>query len=44
VLTSGALPTTGFNLIGLLAAALACLGIGGGAIVAERRRRPGQEA
>lgn len=43
VLTSGALPTTGFNLIALLVAALAFLGIGGGALVADRRFRPRPE-
>jgi hypothetical protein len=40
VLASSVLPTTGANLAGLLAAALACLGIGAGVVVAERRHRP----
>jgi LPXTG-motif cell wall-anchored protein len=44
VLTSSALPTTGINLVALLAAALAFLGIGGGALVANRRRSPRPEA
>ena len=40
LLASSVLPTTGANLAGLLAAALACLGIGAGVVVAERRHRP----
>jgi hypothetical protein len=44
VLTSSALPTTGFNLIALLVAALAFLGIGGGALAANRRLRPRPES
>jgi hypothetical protein len=43
VLTSSSLPTTGFNLIALLVAALAFLGIGGGALAANRRLRPRPE-
>jgi hypothetical protein len=39
VLTSSVLPTTGANIAGLLAGALACLGIGAGVVVAERRHR-----
>jgi LPXTG-motif cell wall-anchored protein len=39
VLTSSLLPTTGANIAGLLVAALACLGLGGGVVVAGRRHR-----
>jgi LPXTG-motif cell wall-anchored protein len=44
VLTASALPTTGINLVALLAAALAFLGLGGGALAANRRRSPSPEA
>jgi len=37
VLTSSLLPTTGANIAGLLAAALACLGLGAGMVIAQRR-------
>jgi hypothetical protein len=43
VLASSVLPTTGANLAGLLAAALAFLGIGAGVVVTERRHRPARD-
>jgi LPXTG-motif cell wall-anchored protein len=43
VLASGVLPTTGANVAGLLAGGLACLGLGGGVVVAGRRRRTAKD-
>jgi LPXTG-motif cell wall-anchored protein len=43
-LASGTLPTTGIDLLGILAAALGCLGTGAGALLARRRRARAQEA
>jgi ABC-type nickel/cobalt efflux system permease component RcnA len=43
VLASSVLPTTGANIAGLAAAALACLGIGTGVIVAGRRHRTAED-